>query len=199
MRAQTTRLDSIAENLANAQTPGYRAQRCAVRGFGAQMRVATISTAVQGPLRHTGVPTDLALVGPGFFAVAGEHGVEYTRDGRMALDSDGTLRDLRGRALLGSLGPVRLPRGALVHSDGRILCRGAVVDRLRIVELDGAVVRRAGASVRAGYLEDSGVDPIAEMTALVATQRCFEANQKAAQQSDEALKRAVTELPAVHS
>ena len=51
--------------------------------------------------------------------------------------------------------------------------------------------------MRAGYLEDSGVDPISEMTALVATERVYEANQKAAQQADGALRRAVVDVPAV--
>src|SRR5260370_37859832 len=120
MRAQTARLDAIAENLANAQTPGYRAQRSVAQAFGDQMRTATLAPAVQGPIRHTGVDTDLALVGPGFFAVKGQDGVEYTRDGRMSLDADGFLCDVRGRRVLGSLGAVRLPKGALIHPDGRI-------------------------------------------------------------------------------
>lgn len=199
MRAQTARLDVIAENLANAATPGYRAQRSVSLGFGDQMRSAALTAAVQGPLRHTGVATDLALIGPGFFAVAGPHGVEYTRDGRMSLDADGVLCDVRGRHVLGSLGALRLPQGALIHSNGRVFLHGRAIDRLRIVEFDGPTVRRASASVRSGYLEESGVDPISEMTALVSAERAFEANQKAAQRTDEALKRAVIELPAVRS
>ncbi|MBV8170356.1 MAG: flagellar hook-basal body complex protein [Candidatus Eremiobacteraeota bacterium] len=199
MRAQTARLDSIAEDLAHAATPGYRAQRVVARGFGAELRTQALISRAQGSLRRTGVPTDLALIGSGYFAVAGARGVEYTRDGRMSLDADGLLRDVHGRAVLGALGAVRLGSGAVIHSDGRIFCRGAVVDRLRIVDFDGTTVRRGHASVRAGYLEESGVDPIEEMTSLVAAQRCFEADQKAAQQTDETLKRAVTELPAVRS
>ena len=53
--------------------------------------------------------------------------------------------------------------------------------------------------MHSGYLEDSTVDPIAEMTSLVATQRAYEANQKAAQRADESLRRAVTDVPAVRS
>ena len=123
--------------------------------------------------------------------------MEYTRDGRMSLDAEGFLCDVRGRHVLGSLGAARLPHGALIHSDGRIFSHGHSIDRLRIVDFDGDRVRRANAAVRSGYLEESGVDPISEMTSMVAAERAFEANQKAAQQTDEALKRAVVELPAV--
>ncbi|HME81861.1 MAG TPA: flagellar hook basal-body protein [Candidatus Eremiobacteraceae bacterium] len=197
MQAQTSRLDAIAENLANAETPGYSPRRSVVRGFGEQMQNAVVAAPAQGALRRTGVPTDLALVGPGYFAVAGTSGVEYTRDGRMSLDADGALCDVRGRHVLGSLGAVHLPPGAAIHADGRVFSHGRVIDRLRIVDLETGRPQRGRASVRAGYLEESGVDPIAEMTSLVAAERAFEADQKAAQQTDEALKRAVVELPAV--
>jgi flagellar basal-body rod protein FlgF len=197
MRAQSARLDAIAQDLANAATPGYRS-RHAQPAFGQRLAMATPAAQAQGSLRRTDVSTDLALVGPGYFAIAGADGVEYTRDGRMMLDSEGYLCDARGRKVLGSLGGVRMPRGAHIRADGRILSGGRVIDRLRIVELDARVATRAQASVRSGYLEDSGIDPIAEMTELVATERAYEANQKTAQAADESLKLAVTEVPAVH-
>jgi flagellar basal-body rod protein FlgF len=197
MRAQTARLDAIAENLANSATPGYRASRSVAVAFGDQMRTATQASSVQGSIRRTGVDTDLALMGQGFFAVRGANGVEYTRDGRMSLDADGFLCDVHGRRVLGSLGAVRLPKGARIQPDGRVVANGQAIDRLRIVDFVDGAPRRARAAVRSGYLEDSGVDPISEMTSLVASERAFEANQKAAQQADEALKRAVIELPAV--
>jgi flagellar basal-body rod protein FlgF len=196
MRAQSARLDAIAQDLANAATPGYRSRR-AQPAFGQRLATVSLAAQGQGSLRRTGVTTDLALVGPGYFALAGASGVEYTRDGRMMLDPDGYLCDARGRKVLGALGGVRMTRGASIHADGRVFSGGRVIDRLRIVELDGGVARRAKASVRSGYLEDSGVDPIAEMTELVATERAYEANQKTAQAADESLKRAVTEVPAV--
>jgi flagellar basal-body rod protein FlgF len=196
MRSQSARLDAIAQDLANAATPGYSSRR-ARRAFGQRLASAAGAAQVQGSLRRTGVGTDLALVGPGYFALAGAGGVEYTRDGRMMLDPDGYLCDARGRKVLGALGPVRMPHGASIHPDGKVFSGGRVIDRLRIVDLDGGTMARAAARVRSGYLEDSGVDPIAEMTELVMTERAYEANQKTAQAADESLKRAVTEVPAV--
>jgi flagellar basal body rod protein FlgG len=197
MRAQSARLDEIAEDLANAGTPGYRA-RFGASAFGQDFANAG-GAAVQGALRRTGVATDLALVGPGYFAVAGAQGVEYTRDGRMLTDAQGYLCDASGRRVLGSLGGVRLPHGASIRTDGSVVSGGRVVDRLRVVDFDGSVPKRAHASVRSGYLEDSGVNPIAEMTRLVAAERAYEADQKSAQAADESLRRAAIDVPAVRS
>ncbi len=209
MRLQQARLDTIAANLANASTPGYVAQTSG-SDFSASLNAARDT---QGALRPTGVHTDLALAGPGYFALAAPDGVRYTRDGRLSA-ANGTLVDIRGHALLGSLGPVRFPRGASVDAAGRIIADGRAIDRLRIVDLGpGAIgnpdgsssparagsLHRSATSVRAGYLEDSGVNPLLEMTALVTSQRAFEADQKAAQRADEMLRRAVTDVPAVQA
>jgi flagellar basal body rod protein FlgG len=212
MRAQAAKLDLIAADLANAGTPGYRSTVPVGARFAERLGAAAGRSTNQGALRSTGVPTDLALSGPGYLAVATSDGVRYTRDGRLTADPSGTLVDARGNRVLGTFGPVRFPRRATIENDGRILCNGQTIDRLRLVELTGAVDRangycvaspgatlsRASAQVHAGYLEASGVDPIAEMTALVSSQRAFEANQKAAQRADETLRRAVTDVPAVH-
>lgn len=202
MRAQSARLDSIAEDLANADTPGYRPRRGGSvfsDGIAKQANTGTAGVALQGALRRTGVPTDLALVGSGYFAVAGAGSIEYTRDGRMLLDARGYLCDARGRRVLGALGGVRMPRGASIRADGSVLSGGRVIDRLRIVELRDGVPCRAHARVNAGFLEDSGVEPIAEMTRLVEAERAYEADQKSAQAADESLRRAVVDVPAVHS
>lgn len=209
MRLQQARLDAIAANLANAGTPGYVAESPGP-DFASSLSSAR---SPQGALRATGVRTDLALSGPGFFVVAADDGVRYTRDGRLSA-AGGTLRDIQGHALLGALGPVRFPEGASIGADGRIIADGRVIDRLRVVDLgDGPIrnhdgycaaaghvtPRRSSALVRSGFLEDSGVNPIAEMTALVTTQRAYEADQKTAQRADETLRRAVTDVPAVHA
>jgi flagellar basal-body rod protein FlgF len=210
MRAQATRLDLIAADLANAGTPGYRSSMSVGTRFEDQL--ASTSSA-QGTLRSTGVLTDLALSGPGYFAVVTSDGVRYTRDGRLSADPTGTLVDSRGNRVLGTFGPVRFPHRATIQNDGRIVFNGQTIDRLRVVELSGAAAQadgyrvaspgaalaRSNSQIHSGYLEDSGVNPIAEMTALVASQRAFEANQKAAQRADETLRRAVTDVPAVQA
>jgi len=212
MRLQADRRDVISQNLANASTTAYRERVWTSKSFGSRLGAVVTARTRQGALRRTGVATDLALVGSGYFAIAAPEGVRYTRDGRMSAGTDGTLIDARGNRVLGALGPARFPRGAHIEPDGRVVLDGRVVDRLRIVSLpsdavadDGPYVSaqtpcvpaRAAATVHTGYLEDSTVDPIEEMTALVAAQRTYEANQKAAQRADESLRRAVTDVPTV--
>ncbi len=212
MRTQAAELDIVAFNLANASTVGYRSRTEAFSEFGESLVAQSGTSQAQGPLRHTGVATDLALVGSGYFAIATPQGVRYTRDGRLSADPRGHLCDPRGNPVLGSLGPARFSEGARVLEDGRIIAHGAIVDRLRIVTFDspcesldsnlfaapvGSVPKRSAASVRSGYLEDSGVDAVAEMTSLISAERAFEANQKSLQRTDESLRRLVTEVPVV--
>jgi flagellar basal body rod protein FlgG len=209
MRVQAAELDVIAENLANVSTPGFRARQASL-SFGDELQVTVRSGAAQGSLRNTGVRTDFALSGPGYFSVATPSGVEYTRDGRMLVDAHGYLTDTQGNRVLGRLGPVQFPQGARVDEAGRVIISGKVTDRLRIVAFNdtgeqnfanrfaaspGWVPTRSSAHVQAGYLEDSGVDPIAQMSALISAQRAYEANQKSAQRTDESLRRVVTDLP----
>lgn len=214
MRVATTELDVIARNLANTSTTGFHPVTEAVSGFGDSLIALSCSKQAQGTLRHTGVATDLALDGPGFFSVATAGGVGYTRDGRLTADPHGRLCTQAGDPVLGSLGPVRFPFGARVLADGSILADGKVIDRLRVVTFDapcesldaslfsapaGLVPQRSPARVRSGYLEDSGVDAVSQMTALISVERAFEANQKSMQQTDESLRRVVTEVPTVRS
>lgn len=211
MRLQASRLDAIAHDLANSSTIGYREHNSAGK-FGASLGSA-IGGSRQGALRRTGVSTDLALVGPGYLAIATPDGVRYSRDGRVARTDDNSLADVRGNKLLGALGPIRFPHHAHLEPNGRVIVDGGVVDTLRIVELPASAVSDDGpyastaalplkatsTTVHTGYLEESTVDPITEMTALVTAQRAYEADQKTAQRADETLRRAVTDVPTVRS
>ncbi|MDQ6767530.1 MAG: flagellar hook basal-body protein [Candidatus Eremiobacteraeota bacterium] len=212
MRLQADTLDVIAQNLANIATPGFRARDAAFARFGDELQARVGMSSSQGALRRTDVPTDLALSGAGYLAVATPDGVRYTRDGRMSVDPHGYLVDQRGNRVLGSLGPVHFPQGSHVDEEGRVYSGGIARDRLRIVSFDaefaagdlfaappGCLPKRATARVHAGFVEDSGVDAMTEMTALIATQRAYEANEKSAARTDESLRRVVTDLPTARS
>ena len=215
MRVQAESLGVIAQNLANVSTAGFRSREAAFTGFQHELQTRIALSTAQSPLRHTGVTTDLALSGPGFFAVAAADGVRYTRDGRMSVDAQGLLTDARGNRVLGSLGPIAFPHGASVATDGRVMVEGSVRDRLRIVSFSkpceaedadgllrapsGCVPERSSATVHAGYLEDSGVDAISQMTAIIAAQRAYEANEKAVAATDERMRRLVTDVPTLRS
>jgi len=212
MRLQAGRLSLIAQNLANASTPGFHARLEAAGDLENSSHRAVNASRAEGTVRRTDVDTDLALVGSGYFSVAAPEGVRYTRDGRMTRDAAGFLCDSNGYRVLGALGPVRFAPGTSIVADGRVRFAGKIVDRLRLVDptsarfdggyalaAPGARLERATARVQQGHLEDSSVDAIAEMSALIAAQRSFEANQKSVQRVDETLKRAANDVARARS
>ncbi|WP_153099495.1 flagellar basal body rod protein FlgF [Paraburkholderia hayleyella] len=127
-------LNVRANNLANAQTPGFRAdlismQSKKVQGYGYDSRqdVQVDRMAVNaepGRLTETGRKLDVAIDGPGYLALDGPDGIVYTRAGSMILESDGSLT-LEGLPVMGEGGPVSLPEHDLVMvgSDGTINVR----------------------------------------------------------------------------
>ncbi len=145
LMARTQALDTAAGNLANAQTPGYRAEREYFRS------VLTASGALdsqlgrtvnnfgllggdrlsfaQGALEQTGNPLDLAIEGQGFFAIQTAHGVRYTRDGSFHRSQSGTLVTQAGEPVLSSVGrPIPVPPGEVsVGADGVLSVAGGAV------------------------------------------------------------------------
>jgi flagellar basal-body rod protein FlgG len=127
MAAQQQNLDTIADDLANADVAGFKgsAQRFAelvAPGEGASGTVALGSRVLlaQGKLVKSGGAFDLAIEGPGFFTVTGPHGSRaFTRDGAFARAADGSLCNEQGLTLQG----VRVPEDALtlsVAGDGTV-------------------------------------------------------------------------------
>src|SRR6202035_564936 len=88
--AQQRAMDITANNIANANTPGYRAERVQFSDW-IDQQPGTASP--PGTLTHTANPLDLALTGDGYFTVNTKAGPRLTRDGRFGLLPDGTLAD----------------------------------------------------------------------------------------------------------
>ena len=111
--AMEKRLETLAHNLANVRTVGFRAEE--VRFEELLSRTApdpvafvtegeTYLSNKSGALTQTGNPLDLAIRGEAFFAYQGQNGLIYTRDGRMEVTPEGTLQTLTGRPLVDSGG-----------------------------------------------------------------------------------------------
>jgi flagellar basal-body rod protein FlgF/flagellar basal-body rod protein FlgG len=92
----------------------------AINGFG--VLGGNVIDQGQGALTATGNPLDLALNGPGFFAVQTAGGVQYTRDGGFTRSNSGQLQTLQGEPVLDASGqPITIPTGAIgVAADGSI-------------------------------------------------------------------------------
>ena len=154
MLNEERRLDVIANNIANADTTGFkRAVPVAEAAFSLVLRrvgdgpaapvigelgvggplTAAVPAMVQGGLRATGRALDLALVGEGFFVVQTSAGVRYTRDGSFSLDREGYLVTADGHRVLGTAGPIRVGSGQVaVTADGEVLVDGRAAGRLRL-------------------------------------------------------------------
>jgi flagellar basal-body rod protein FlgG len=219
MLAEQVRQDQIANDLANASTPGYKADRTAQQSFGNLLlsnsvtgqQVGSQSTAVQvrsiqtdftpQPLRDTGEPLDFGIVGDGFFAVQTAQGVRYTRDGQFTSNAQGQLVTEQGDRVLGRNG-----RPVTIGSDGRVDPRNLNVVLLNnprkqgdnyVTGTPGAVAGQTAGQVRAGALEGSGADPTRSMVDMISSMRSYESGQKVIQTIDETLQKAVTQVGSV--
>ena len=213
MVAEQLRQDQIANDLANASTPGYKADRVTQRAFAELLlsnsangqAIGGLTTGVAAdrmvtdlapqPLRETGEPLDLAIGGEGWFGIQTAQGVRYTRNGQFSAAADGTLADALGNRVLGRVGtPVRLTQ------DGRVNAQDVGVFALTTATKQGenlyagTATGQAAGSVRAGALEGSGVDPARTMVDMIASFRAFEAGQKVIQTIDDTLRRTATQV-----
>jgi flagellar basal-body rod protein FlgF len=148
--ARTQALDTAAANLANAQTPGYRAEREFFRSalLGPDALSSQLGQAVnnygllggdqlsmaQGALEPTGNPLDLAIEGQGVFMVQTPNGARYTRDGSFHRAQSGLLVTESDEPVLSAAGkPIQIPPGqASVGTDGAISVAGGVVAQVGV-------------------------------------------------------------------
>ncbi|ANI31631.1 flagellar basal body rod protein FlgF [Yersinia entomophaga] len=151
-----------ANNLANASTPGFRAQLSALRAVpidGPSMATRTLVAAStpgadmsQGPMNYSGRPLDVALQQDGFMAVQLPDGTEgYTRNGNIQVSADGQMT-VQGYPLMGDNGPIDVPPQAevTIAADGTISALNAgdppntiaQIGRLKLVQAQGSELTR---------------------------------------------------------
>ena len=191
-------LELIANNVANANTQGFREQRQRFELVGETTVQAsgTIYNRDDGELATDGVATHLALRGEGFFALGDG---TATRDGGFRLDPEGQLVTVEGTPVLTDGGPVQLDPGETMTVSAEGLVTGSLsgeVGRLQIVLLanatplgggrwSGTATPTEGTVVVQGAREGSNVDAMRAMVELIEASRFFEAQEKVMQTSDE--------------
>jgi flagellar basal-body rod protein FlgF len=191
--ARTQALDTAASNLANAQTPGYRAEREFFRSalLGPDALDSQLGETLnnfgllggdrlsmaQGPLEQTGNPFDLAIEGQGFFAVQTSVGVRYTRDGGFHRSRAGQLVTAAGEPVLSASGQATLvpPGEVSVGSDGALSVNGGVVASVGVFDFPaGAALAPEGANQ---YVASATVSAVPAKNATVHQGAIEAANQ----------------------
>jgi flagellar basal-body rod protein FlgG len=213
MLSEMVRQDQIANDLANASTPGYKADRSTQKSFGDMLlsnsvtgqtvgplglgsRIDTVTTDVTAaPARETGEPLDFAVIGDGWFGVQTPQGTRYTRNGQFGLSAQGTLVDSLGNQVMGKGGgPVRV--GANGRPDPLQLGVFNVTNPRKIGDsyVTGAGGGAATGTVRQGALEGSNADPSRSMVDMIASFRAFESGQRVIRTIDETLAKAANNV-----
>lgn len=179
------RQDLLANDLANATTPGYRTEVAPVRAFPemAIFRELRATRQYRGqagtgafidrsytrwdpaPVRYTGRSLDVAIEGDGFFVVQTPAGLRLTRAGNFTISADGLLATQDGWPVLGEAGPIQTGGAAgedlVVTEDGSVVLKGdgVLLGRLLVVDVpDRQGLAREGSNLFR-FTADSG-DPV---------------------------------------
>ena len=173
--ARTEALDTIANNLANSSTPGFRASHNVFRSMLATAGDESLSVlnhdanyygvlsgtrldTTQGALVKTSNDLDVAVEGPGYLAVQTSAGQVYTRGGGFRISSKGQLVTSTGDAVLGDSGPITIAgQPVSIATDGTISVDGAVSGRLKLVEFDSSVQMQSAGGT---YYTANGATPV---------------------------------------
>ena len=230
--------ENNSANAANVNTPGFkyqdliqrtmeefdvynraggknsnRVQELGTINFGTEIDGA-VTNFTPGVLKETGIATDFALDGNGFFTLSLENGeTGYTRNGNFKISGDGRLVTQEGYPVLavngqggaeeifvaGDFFEVR-EDGTISGSDQRLLISN--FNNTQNFELRGETIYVTGeasigmgdASVRQGYIESANVDMGAEIVKMMEISREFQANQRALTVLNDTLQKTVNEI-----
>ena len=175
----------------------------------------------QGGLTQTGNPLDIALQGEGWLAYEGQGGQTlFGRDGRMTISAQGDLVTVSGNRVLDEGGaPISIPQGSgqlSISSDGVVSGQDgaqiATVGVFRVDDIQGydrlgngmfaaseelgeaALLPDETTRIAQGFVEESNIQPIVEMTKLMEVQRAYDRSSKLSENADDLRKRTLQTL-----
>lgn len=212
---QERKLEAVSNNLANADTGGYKKDSIS---FDQKFKAQLNKDFSQGNIIKTGNPLDVALSGEGFFKIETPDGIRYTRNGNFTLDANGILVDNNGNPVMGQGGAIAIDAedtelGLGFNQAGDITLGGEIIDTLDIVTFndltqlkrsgknllffDGETTQEIAAinvSVEQKALEKSNVAVVEEMVRMIDYERMFETFTKSVMTFDEVDNKAVNDV-----
>jgi flagellar basal-body rod protein FlgF len=218
MVAEQVRQNQLANDLANASTPGFKPDQSSQQSFGDVLlanaqggsAIGSIDQGVSigktstdltpGSLQETGEPLDFAIAGSGFFAVKTAQGVRYTRDGQFTSSAQGVLTDASGDPVLGQGGgQIKVAAGHAVPASavGVFEVPGAVEQGENLY--NGTASGKASGTVHQGSLESSGVDAAKVMVEMITSLRSFQSGQQAIQAIGQTMQEAASQVGSLNS
>jgi flagellar basal-body rod protein FlgG len=197
---EQTKLDIIANNIANSNTPGFKKDSL---NFSEVLGNVGYTSMAQGPIHRTGDMLDIALSGDGFLTVQTDQGALYTRAGNLKLNKANQLVTKDGWPVLGKNGPIVVANVPTfrITEDGQVFDGNNSVDQLSIVQFPPGSLQKAQngcfepktpeiqpaaaayCTVRQGALEGPNFNLVEEMARMIQTMRTFESFQKSIQNS----------------
>ena len=244
MLAQQTNVEVIANNLANMNTTGYKAQRAAFQDLlyqniqqagaqssdtgtllpsgiqlGAGVRTAAVYRITKpGDMKNTANPYDVAINGAGYFRIKLPDGTDgYSRDGNFSLSPEGQLVTQQGYTVQPGIAIPSTATAVTINTQGQVMATipgqtaTQLVGQLELTrfpndaglsakgdnlytETASSGAPQAGVPGSTGYgtiqqyfLETSNVDPVTEISSLIAAQRAYEMNSKVITSADQML------------
>jgi flagellar basal-body rod protein FlgF len=207
MQGRMDQQDVISNNLANANSTGYKRKVAVFSSFDEQLNNTTKSApSAQQTVQHsapsikvyedsrageielTGTPTDIALDGAGSFVIEKNGTQGLTRNGSFRLNNTGQLVTSEGSTVMGERGAIQISgKSWSVDAQGNVLSDGQVIDKLKI---EGS----SNTKVVSSSLENSNVNTVEEMISMIDAMRSYEACQKAIKSLDQTLDKAINQM-----
>jgi flagellar basal-body rod protein FlgG len=219
LSASERRLETVASNVTNISTPGFKRQLSfadllpgTTDGRGIVISPQARSDLAQGRLSETGNPLDLAISGPGFFRLRAGDAIVYSRQGQFRVAEDGLVVSPQGHVLqLAGGGDLVLgdPHAVRILPDGTVLDGERPLGRIGLFApageaqfqpLAGSLFSLAddgadeveGSQIRQRMVEASNVTLGDEMVTMMGTLRQAESGARIIQLYDELMGRAIT-------
>jgi flagellar basal-body rod protein FlgF len=202
LNAMQQKLDVIANNIANVNTEGFKQDKMSFKTFKDEiygvMPPKIVTDFSAGDLRETGRIYDFAVKGDAFFKIDTPQGARYIRNGSFQSDAAGYLVDNNGNKVVGVTGDVKIVNGK--PDQDFYLVSFQNKDNLTKTATGFSAADAVGMSkaeniqVMQGFVENSNVDLIQNMTEMMSIARNYELNSHMMMSQDEILKKAVEEV-----